>query len=310
MRSLQDWMKYVDEQAAAARRSQQPDPASAEPVVEAEAPHPSREPEPARSGPEAVATSDALADEVSQTTQERAKNGNGSAPARHGGHPTVQAVLTWEATTPITDSEPPPAARRATGFTPPPTDGPDAIDSILSRRPARPFFPAAPGPEPAPENHDCEAPASEPERLATAPALRRPPSRPASPAPSAIAAIPPGADTSDVNELWNRVPRHIQWLVGKTAADLVTQNSYKPFRDTRDQLVRRLMDPELTLEEVARVLGVCPTTVRRYTNRGKLNHHRTAGNQRRFRLSDVLEFLEAHGPLKDYNAGQDATLDN
>jgi len=42
----------------------------------------------------------------------------------------------------------------------------------------------------------------------------------------------------------------------------------------------------------ALLLGVCPTTVRRYTNRGALRCMRTPGNQRRFRLSDILEFME------------------
>lgn len=61
--------------------------------------------------------------------------------------------------------------------------------------------------------------------------------------------------------------------------------------ETRDELIERLLDPELTLQETAKLLNVCPTTVRRYTNRGVLNHFRTPGNQRRFRLSDVLEFM-------------------
>lgn len=61
--------------------------------------------------------------------------------------------------------------------------------------------------------------------------------------------------------------------------------------ETRDDLIERLLDPELTLQETAKLLNVCPTTVRRYTNRGVLNHFRTPGNQRRFRLSDVLEFM-------------------
>jgi excisionase family DNA binding protein len=62
--------------------------------------------------------------------------------------------------------------------------------------------------------------------------------------------------------------------------------------ESREELVQRLADPTLTLEQTALFLGVCPTTVRRYTNRGVLPHFRTEGNQRRFRLSDVLEFLE------------------
>lgn len=70
------------------------------------------------------------------------------------------------------------------------------------------------------------------------------------------------------------------------------QNSYQGFKETREELLQRLLDPSLTLEEAARVLNVCPATVRRYTNRGQLKHFRTAGNQRRFRLSDVLAFME------------------
>ena len=62
--------------------------------------------------------------------------------------------------------------------------------------------------------------------------------------------------------------------------------------ESRDELVSRLLDPTLTLQETALLLGVCPTTVRRYTNRGALRCMRTPGNQRRFRLSDILEFLE------------------
>ena len=61
---------------------------------------------------------------------------------------------------------------------------------------------------------------------------------------------------------------------------------------TRDELVERLLDPTLTLQETALLLGVCPTTVRRYTNRGALRCMRTPGNQRRFRISDILEFME------------------
>jgi excisionase family DNA binding protein len=64
-----------------------------------------------------------------------------------------------------------------------------------------------------------------------------------------------------------------------------------PFSEARESLIRRLVDPELKLREVALLLNVCPTTVRRYANRGSLTSHRTGGNQRRFRLSDVVDFL-------------------
>lgn len=65
--------------------------------------------------------------------------------------------------------------------------------------------------------------------------------------------------------------------------------------ETREELLARLLDPVLTLEETARILQVCPTTVRRYTNKGLLPHERSAGNQRRFRWSQVYAFMEAQG---------------
>lgn len=91
---------------------------------------------------------------------------------------------------------------------------------------------------------------------------------------------------------WDRVPRHLQTLFG-APSDEVAQNSYKAFKESRGELIQRLLDPTVSLEEAARVLNVCPTTVRRYTNRGVLQHYRTAGNQRRFKLSDVLAFMES-----------------
>jgi excisionase family DNA binding protein len=99
----------------------------------------------------------------------------------------------------------------------------------------------------------------------------------------------------DPARLWSLVPRHIQTLLAMDPADEeVAQNSYKrPFRESRLELIQRLLDPTLSLEDTARLLNVCPTTVRRYTNKGLLRHQRTQGDQRRFKLSDVLAFLEA-----------------
>lgn len=103
-------------------------------------------------------------------------------------------------------------------------------------------------------------------------------------------------DTGESSDaLWNRLPHHIQLLasIPEPIEEEVAAKYYtRGFKETRQQLIERLLNPTLTLEETARVLGVCPATVRRYTNRGILPHHRTVGQQRRFRLSDVLIFLE------------------
>lgn len=118
--------------------------------------------------------------------------------------------------------------------------------------------------------------------IAAAPVVRAEPVAVPKPAPAAVLST---------EEKWDRIPRHLQTLFSGDSGE-VAQNSYKTFRESRTQLIERLLDPVISLEEAARVLNVCPTTVRRYTNRGALRCLRTAGNQRRFKLSDVLSFME------------------
>lgn len=120
---------------------------------------------------------------------------------------------------------------------------------------------------------------------------------PMTPPAPVVAPKPQAASKADTQANWDRMPRHLQTLFG--AADQeVAQNSYKAFKETRGDLIQRLLDPTISLEDAARILNVCPTTVRRYTNRGVLKHYRTAGNQRRFKLSDVLVFME-RGAVED-----------
>ncbi len=91
---------------------------------------------------------------------------------------------------------------------------------------------------------------------------------------------------------WERLPKNLEFLTS-FFCDEVTSNYYTgEFKESREELIRRILDPELNLEEVSRLLGVCPATVRRYTNRGWLEHHRTTGGQRRFRLSGLVAFVE------------------
>lgn len=95
--------------------------------------------------------------------------------------------------------------------------------------------------------------------------------------------------------VWEALPKNIEFL-SSFYDDSVTANYYRgEFKESRQDLIKRLLDPELTLEETSRLLGVCPATVRRYTNRHWLAHHRTTGGQRRFRLSDIVGFVEQHG---------------
>ncbi|MFM9874666.1 MAG: helix-turn-helix domain-containing protein [Fimbriimonadaceae bacterium] len=103
----------------------------------------------------------------------------------------------------------------------------------------------------------------------------------------------------DLKFILENLPKNIEFL-GTFFTDSVTSKYYQgDFKETREDLIRRLLNPELTLEEASRLLGVCPATVRRYTNRGWLGHHRTKGGQRRFRLSGIVKFVEEHGRLPE-----------
>lgn len=123
-------------------------------------------------------------------------------------------------------------------------------------------------------------------------------------------------------ELWSSIPKYLETLqaMERTSEAEVAQFSYKsPFLEKRRELIQRILDPELTIEETARLLCVCPTTVRRYTNRGILRCYRKAvangqtssavlydTRQRRFRLTDILIFLETHCEMLDDDRRQDA----
>jgi len=99
----------------------------------------------------------------------------------------------------------------------------------------------------------------------------------------------------ELQETWEALPKSIEFLTS-FFDDSVTANYYSgEFKESRKELIQRLLDPQLTLEETSRLLGVCPATVRRYTNRRWLEHQRTKGGQRRFRLSDIVRFVDAHG---------------
>lgn len=158
---------------------------------------------------------------------------------------------------------------------------------------ARSAAPSAPGAEaesaesagePSAEETPIVEPEPKTERPIRAKATRR------APYTRSVRPVPP---PQSIEELWKRVPKHVRLLV-ELGDDAVTQRYYdRRFKESRQELIERLLNPSLTLEDTARLLGVCPTTVRRYTERGLLNHYRTPGNQRRFRLSDVIAFLEA-----------------
>lgn len=118
----------------------------------------------------------------------------------------------------------------------------------------------------------------------TAPSAPAPPARPATP-PARLAA-------SDFQS------RRLQTLLARQqrlpleVSEAKSRRTSRQPAESREEMIQRLLDPVLTIHEAAALLGVCTTSIRRYTNRGVLKCFRTPGNQRRFRLSDVLDFME------------------
>lgn len=104
---------------------------------------------------------------------------------------------------------------------------------------------------------------------------------------------------NELHDMLEKLPRNIEFL-GRFYSDDVTGHYYRDgFKESRADLIRKLVDPELNLEDASRLLGVCPATVRRYTNRGWLDHIRTKGGQRRFRLSHIVSFVDKHGRVPE-----------
>ncbi|MBM3472988.1 MAG: helix-turn-helix domain-containing protein [Armatimonadetes bacterium] len=179
------------------------------------------------------------------------------------------------------------------------------------RREAQPAAEPSPIPPPLPLEPDeplREAPAapvlvSHVEEPAPVELAAEPYAEPAPPEPEPMADVvplPPPTPPSPAPT--RRPPRRRQQRPVARQAELplglepVSEAAaYRSATETREELIERLLDPHLSLQETAKLLGVCPTTVRRYTNRGLLAHYRTPGNQRRFRLSDVLAFMERQG---------------
>jgi excisionase family DNA binding protein len=136
------------------------------------------------------------------------------------------------------------------------------------------------------------------------PAPRKPKSDPktkyrktamSAPRPRRKSASKPEVLDAELAEMWKKLPTNFEFLL-VNYDDSVTHNYYNSdFKESRTALIRRLLDPELTLAETSRLLGVCPATVRRYTNKGWLEHVRTKGKQRKFRLSHLAKFIETYG---------------
>jgi excisionase family DNA binding protein len=65
--------------------------------------------------------------------------------------------------------------------------------------------------------------------------------------------------------------------------------------DLKNVLLEKELDRMLSITEAAELLGVSCTSLRRYSNEGKIKTYRIgSGRHRRFRKRDVLEYLESN----------------
>lgn len=118
---------------------------------------------------------------------------------------------------------------------------------------------------------------------------------PARPVHSRVFRIPPADDLLALDTTTPRPVRRPLPIVPSSDTNAPRRPGRRPLTETREEIILRLLDPEMTLHEAAALLNLSKATVRRYTTIGKLHCSRTAGGQRRFRLSDLLTFLEAGG---------------
>lgn len=192
---------------------------------------------------------------------------------------------------------------------------PSTHEAVKPNGPAAPVpasadSPARPLPKVQPPVEPKEIPSATPPAADKTPRETPPRRVPKHRAPHARNVRPESVPSGlSATELWAQVPRHVQTLLAleRMEEQETAQSSYKrPFQEKRHELIERILDPILSLEDTARLLNVCPTTVRRYTNKGILTYYRKEPEhstrstarpdketrQRRFRLSDILAFLE------------------
>jgi hypothetical protein len=202
------------------------------------------------------------------------------------------------------------------------TDIPD-FEGFLAKKPTAPSGTGTPKPAPEPKPIPTSAPsAAAPVTEAPLPTPKRQSTTGGRRARHVKNVRPESVHGGTaIVKAWLQFPKQVEILVAmyKQDAGEVAQNSYKrPFAEKRIELIERIIDPILTLEETARLLNVCPTSVRRYTNRGILTCYRKEveggtgsatgkeTRQRRFRLSDILAFLEAQQSVVEADRKTDA----
>lgn len=189
---------------------------------------------------------------------------------------------------------PPHPARKLPGAQPQPKDQQDLFGATARPEPLRDAPPEGPEPpmaSPFVSVHDvwkaAEQTARSQPRQKLPPEPGLPPLQPAPQQPQAGLARPV-ADTQTTARPREQQPRPPARVEGPPPA----APQFPQRQTSREEIIERLVNPTISLEEAAKIMGVCKATVRRYTAMGILPHYRTPGNQRRFKLNDIILFIE------------------
>jgi hypothetical protein len=94
------------------------------------------------------------------------------------------------------------------------------------------------------------------------------------------------------DKLWGLAPRSNPIVIAHTEQVGPAGADFRRATESRLDLVSRLLDPNLPLSETARLLNVEPAEVQRKPSPTVLVNMRPAGENKRYKLSDVISFLE------------------
>jgi excisionase family DNA binding protein len=111
---------------------------------------------------------------------------------------------------------------------------------------------------------------------------------PREPAPSSPAPTPKASTQPQVQATPRRQTTSAPASGAETDHDTKKRVRLKP--ESREQLLDRLRNPQLSLHEASILLRVSRATVRRYADSSRLPCQRTPGGQRRFFLRDIELF--------------------
>ncbi|MEP6755003.1 MAG: hypothetical protein ABJA67_05855 [Chthonomonadales bacterium] len=95
-------------------------------------------------------------------------------------------------------------------------------------------------------------------------------------------------------EFWRLSPRHLQALFIVHNGDEQAKIMSRTFKENRIEVIQRLLDPNLSLGQTARVLKITPCKVRELRSTGNVILSRLPAKNHLSQIADALKFVEQH----------------